>query len=57
MFAASFFLIAVHRELVAALAVDREENSWLYAIRLIAFLLIIVAIMLKNAEAKKQTRD
>jgi hypothetical protein len=52
MFGAAFLLLAVHRGLLEAMDVAREEQSWHYLIRLVAFLLIIVAILLKNAESK-----
>jgi len=54
MFGGAFLLLAVHRGLITALAVMREEQSWTYLIRLAAFLLIILAILLKNAEAKRK---
>lgn len=52
-FAAAFGLLAANRLLVATLEIAREEQSWVYALRLVAFCLIIVAILLKNAEARK----
>jgi hypothetical protein len=52
-FAAAFGLLAVNRLLVSTLDIAREEQSWVYVIRLVAFCLIIVAILLKNAEAKR----
>ena len=54
MFGAAFFLIALHRALVAAFDVVREESSWLYVIRLIAFVLIIVAVLPKNSETTRR---
>ena len=52
MFGAAFLLLAVHRVLVGALSVMREEQSWIYLIRLAAFVLIIIAVLLKNAESR-----
>jgi hypothetical protein len=52
-FAAAFGLLAANRLLVATLEIAREEQSWVYVLRLVAFCLIIVAILLKNAEAKR----
>jgi hypothetical protein len=52
-FAAAFGLMAANRLLVEILDIAREEQSWVYVLRLIAFGLIIVAILLKNAEAKR----
>ena len=52
-FASAFGLLAVNRLLVSTLDIAREEQSWVYVLRLVAFCLIIVAILLKNAEAKR----
>ena len=47
-FACAFWLLAVTQGLVALAGVPREEQSWIYLLRLIAFTLIIVAIVFKN---------
>lgn len=47
-FALAFCLLGVNQALIALAAVPSEERSWLYLIRLVAFLLIIVAIGFKN---------
>jgi hypothetical protein len=47
-FAAAFWLLAVNQALVALAGIPREEQSWIYLIRLLAFILIIVAIVHKN---------
>jgi hypothetical protein len=47
-FAAAFWLLAVNQALVALSDIPREEQSWIYLIRLAAFTLIIVAIVHKN---------
>lgn len=48
MFAAAFALLAIHR--VAAVVTYNwfGESVWLYVVRLIAFILILVAIVDKN---------
>jgi hypothetical protein len=48
-FAVAFWLLALNQALVAVLDVPREEQSWVYLLRLAAFILIIVAIVYKNA--------
>ena len=48
-FALAFWLLALNQAIVAALDVPREEQSWVYLLRLAAFILIIVAIIQKNA--------
>lgn len=47
-FAAAFALLAVNQALVALAGVPREDQSWIYLIRLLAFILIIAAIVQKN---------
>jgi hypothetical protein len=48
-FAVAFWLLALNQAIVAVLQIPREEQSWAYLLRLSAFLLIIVAIVYKNA--------
>lgn len=48
-FAVAFWLLALNQAIVAVLDVPREEQSWAYLLRLAAFILIIVAIVYKNA--------
>ena len=47
-FAAAFTILAVHRALLAAAPVLPLSHTWIYAIRLMAFLLILAAIVDKN---------
>ena len=47
-FAAAFLLLAVGQLLLATTDVPVEERSWIYLIRLAAFVLIIVGIVRKN---------
>jgi hypothetical protein len=51
-FAAAFALMALNQALVAFTGVPREEQSWVYLLRLSAFILIIVAIWRKNASQR-----
>ena len=47
-FAVAFWLLAAGQALLALTGVPVEERSWIYLIRLAAFLLIIVAVLRKN---------
>lgn len=47
-FAAAFWLLALNQALVAVSGIPREEQTWLYLLRLAAFMLIIGAIIAKN---------
>jgi hypothetical protein len=47
-FAGAFALLAFNQVLLSWTATYLEERSWLYLIRLVAFLLIIVAIWRHN---------
>lgn len=48
-FAIAFWLLAINQFLLATGQVPREEQSWIYLLRLLAFTLIAVAIVQKNA--------
>lgn len=50
-FAASFLLLAATPLLTLALAIPREEQSPFYLIRATAFVILIVAIVLKSRRA------
>lgn len=50
-FAAAFALLGLNQALLVFSGIPVEERSPLYLIRLVAFLLIIVAIVRKNARA------
>ena len=50
MFAAAFWILAVNRVLIANVAVADEGLPIYYLVRLLAFLLILVAIVHKNYE-------
>lgn len=47
-FAASFWLLALNQALLVFASWPAEERSWLYLLRLLAFVLILGAIGLKN---------
>lgn len=47
-FALAFWFLAASQILLAILEIPREEQGWAYILRLLAFALIIVAIIHKN---------
>jgi membrane-associated PAP2 superfamily phosphatase len=47
-FALCFALLAISQALSTLLGLPQEERSWIYLIRLTAFLVLIVAITRKN---------
>ena len=47
-FAVSFLLLAISSALTSLLSIPLEERSWIYLIRLAAFVLLIAAILGKN---------
>lgn len=47
-FAIAFLLLGTVQAILALGNIPVEERSWVYAIRLVAFLLILLAILLKN---------
>jgi uncharacterized membrane protein len=50
-FAAAFLLLGLNQALLVVAQIPLEERSWVYVLRLAAFLLIIVAIANKNRRA------
>jgi hypothetical protein len=52
-FAAAFALMALNQALVGLLNVPREEQSPFYFLRLVAFLLIIAAVLWKNRRVRR----
>lgn len=52
LFSVSFFLMALERFLTVSLQLDDEKQWFLYLIRLVAFLLIIKAVVDQNRRAK-----
>ncbi len=47
-FALAFWLLALNQFLLVVMKVSSEEQSWIYLLRLAAFVLIAVAIVHKN---------
>jgi hypothetical protein len=47
-FATAFWLLAAQQAALAFIGTEREEHTWLYLVRLVAFLLIIGAVIRKN---------
>jgi hypothetical protein len=47
-FSIAFMLLALNQALATLLGLPLEERSWLYLLRLAAFLIIIAAIVRKN---------
>lgn len=50
-FGLSFAILALTQALPIVFEIPREEDSWVYLLRLLAFSLIIVAILRKNKSA------
>lgn len=49
-FALTFALLAVSQALSTLLGLPQEERSWIYLLRLLAFLVLIVSILRKNIQ-------
>ena len=47
-FALAFALLALQQALIIFLGLPEEDRSWIYLLRLAAFLILIVAILGKN---------
>lgn len=47
-FAAAFSLLAINQALLAVTDISLEERSWFYLVRLAAFSIIVVAVVMKN---------
>jgi hypothetical protein len=56
MFAAAFWILAIQRLSLGLTTETTENATWLYVIRLLAFLLILFAIIDKNRERKEERR-
>jgi len=52
-FAAAFWLLGATQALLAFSDVPAEERSWLYLLRLAAFVIILAAIGRKNVRARR----
>jgi hypothetical protein len=51
-FACAFWLMALNQSVIVLAGVPREEQSWVYLLRLAAFVLIIFAIARKNLRSR-----
>jgi len=56
-FALAFWLLGLTQALLALSNVPVEERSWLYLIRLAAFLLILFSIWAKNRKTRGTVRE
>lgn len=52
-FALAFGLLALNHALIGLLDIPREEQSPIFALRLAAFVILIVAILLKNRGGRR----
>jgi hypothetical protein len=52
-FGIAFWLLALNQAILVFGNIPVEESSWVYLLRLAAFSLIILAIVIKNVTAKK----
>jgi uncharacterized protein DUF5985 len=50
----AFVLFAANQAAVALLEVPREEQSWIYLLRLVGFALLLVAIAQKNIPGRRR---
>jgi peptidoglycan/LPS O-acetylase OafA/YrhL len=55
-FCLAFFLLSLNQILAFALDVYSEPQSFIYGLRVVGFLLILVAIMDKNFSAKRPVK-
>ena len=53
-FAAAFALFALEQFLIAWAGLPKEEQTWFYLLRLLAFVLIIGAVLRKNWSAPER---
>lgn len=56
-FAMAFWLLALNQFLLLALGISSEQQSWIYLLRLAAFVLIAVAIVRKNTRRPLEVLD
>jgi hypothetical protein len=54
-FALSFVLFALNQLLAAVLGLAKEDQSWLYLLRLSGFVALIVGILVKNFSTPKRS--
>jgi hypothetical protein len=51
-FGVSFAILAISQALASMIGIPREDQDWVYLLRLVAFLLLIVGIIGKNVRRK-----
>ena len=56
-FAIAFWLLAANQALVGLSVVPREEQSWVYLLRVAAFLVIAIAIVRKNVSQRRNKHE
>jgi hypothetical protein len=56
-FGVAFGLLALNQAVVALSGIPREEQSWVYLLRIAAFGLLIVAIIAKNTGGNRPGTD
>jgi len=54
-FATAFWLLALNHTIVAIFNIPNEYRSWVYLLRLVAFIVIIAAIVLKNLKGNESS--
>ncbi len=53
-FCAAFLLLALNQALLTLSGVPSEERSWIYLLRLAAFIFIALAVVLKNTRRRSE---
>lgn len=53
--ALAFALLSIERIALAVVALDEERRHWIFVFRLVAFLLIMIAILDKNRQRRGST--
>lgn len=53
-FSAAFWLLALNAALVILIGIPREELTYIYLLRFVAFVLIILAVLSKNARPRRK---
>jgi hypothetical protein len=56
-FGIAFLLFALNQALVVLTGIPREEQSWIYLLRLAGFALLIVAIAGKNVTSRNRSTE
>lgn len=54
-FAAAFWLLALNQAILGVIDLPHEERSWAFFLRLAAFSLLAIAIVYKNAAARRSS--